>query len=77
MVSRVFLQFIYESYLQHKFQDALNVLEGPLGRQLEELTSHLDFVENKKVEYLKKLDKWDQVNALALELLHKRYLKSK
>lgn len=56
---------------QHKFQDALNVLEGSLGAQLEEQTSHLDYVENKKIEYLKKLDKWDKVNSLALEMLQK------
>ena len=49
------------------------VLEGDLGQQLEELTSHLDLVDNKKIEYLKKLDKWEQVYALALQLLQKRY----
>jgi hypothetical protein len=58
--------------LQHKFKEALGVLEGPLGQQLEAQTSHLDLVDHKKLEYLKKLEKWDQVNALTVKLLLKR-----
>lgn len=63
-------------FLQHKFQEALNLLEGPLGQQLEQQTSHLGLVEGKKIEYLKKLDKWDQVHSMALQLLEKRYVYS-
>jgi len=58
---------------QHKFKEALDILDGPLGQQLEQQTSHLDLVEHKKMEYLKKLDKWDQVYTLSLKLLQKRY----
>jgi hypothetical protein len=58
--------------LQQKFQDALNVIEGPLGQQLDRQTSHLGLVDNKKIEYFKKLDKWDEVNSMALKLLEKR-----
>ena len=64
---------LFTFIFQHKFGDALAVLEGDLGKQLEELTSHLDLVDNKKIEYLKKLDKWEEVNALALQLLQKRF----
>ena len=67
------LVFFYFWHIKHKFGDALAVLDGDLGQQLEELTSHLDLVDNKKIEYLKKLDKWEQVYALALQLLQKRY----
>ena len=47
--------------LQQKYQDALDVLNGDLGQALDENTSFLNYVNTKKLEYLKKLGKWEQV----------------
>ena len=55
--------------LQRKFKDALEVLEGPIGSQLEEKTSYWELVNTKKLDYLKKLEKWHLVNSLAKKIL--------
>ena len=47
------------------------VIEGPLGQRLESTTSFLDFIVNSKLNYQKKLEKWDKVNLLAKEILLK------
>ncbi|XP_029837658.3 N-alpha-acetyltransferase 25, NatB auxiliary subunit [Ixodes scapularis] len=52
--------------MQEKYQEALDVLEGPLG---EILTSYLDFVPQHKVELLSKLQRWPQVNSICKSLL--------
>lgn len=46
--------------LEHKYEDALNILEGPLG---EKLTSFLNFKATKRAELLRKLERWQAVNA--------------
>ncbi len=58
--------------LQHKFREALGVLEGPLGRKLEETSSFVNLVPSRKLEYLKKLEMWRGVNALSKQMLLKR-----
>lgn len=46
--------------LEHKYEEALNILEGPLG---EKLTSFLNFKATKRAELLRKLSRWSAVNA--------------
>ena len=55
--------------LQKKFQEALNILDGPVGKQLEDKTSYWELCNTKKIDYLKKLQKWEQVNSLAKDVL--------
>ncbi|KAH7956605.1 hypothetical protein HPB52_011025 [Rhipicephalus sanguineus] len=52
--------------MQEKYQEALDVLHGPLG---ESLTSYLDFVHQRKVELLSKLGRWPEVNSVCKSLL--------
>ncbi|KAH6932585.1 hypothetical protein HPB50_007832 [Hyalomma asiaticum] len=52
--------------MQEKYQEALDVLHGPLG---DSLTSYLDFVHQRKVELLSKLDRWPEVNSVCKSLL--------
>uniref|UniRef100_A0A224YWA9 N-terminal acetyltransferase B complex subunit MDM20 homolog n=1 Tax=Rhipicephalus zambeziensis TaxID=60191 RepID=A0A224YWA9_9ACAR len=52
--------------MQEKYQEALDVLHGPLG---ESLTSYLDFVHQRKVELLTKLGRWPEVNSVCKSLL--------
>ncbi|XP_075739875.1 N-alpha-acetyltransferase 25, NatB auxiliary subunit [Rhipicephalus microplus] len=68
--------------MQEKYQEALDVLDGPLG---DSLTSYLDFVYEHKVELLGKLGRWPEANAVSKTLLlgnpdnwqyHKQYLNS-
>ena len=58
--------------MQHKFKEALAVLDEPLGQKLEKETTFVDFVETKRLEYMKKLEMWAKVNALAKKMLKKR-----
>ena len=44
--------------LQKKFQEALNILDGPVGKQLEDKTSYWELCNTKKIDYLKKLQKY-------------------
>lgn len=55
--------------LQRKFKEALEVLDGPIGEQLKEQTSYWELFNTKKIDYLKKLEKWTSVNSLAKEML--------
>ena len=55
--------------LQKKFSDALEVLNGPIGQQLQNKTSYWELFNTKKIDYLKKLEKWGLVNSLAKEML--------
>ena len=55
--------------LQRKFKEALEVLDGSIGKQLKEKTSYWELFNNKKIDYLKKLEKWNLVNSLAKEIL--------
>lgn len=57
--------------MQSKYEEALQVLEGPLGQKLEATTSFCDYVVSTKLNYQKKLEHWDQVQALAKDILHK------
>ncbi|XP_077534850.1 phagocyte signaling impaired [Haemaphysalis longicornis] len=52
--------------MQEKYQEALDVLHGPLG---ESLTSYLEFVPQHEVELLTKLGRWDRVNSVCKSLL--------
>lgn len=52
--------------MQEKYQEALDVLHGPLG---DCLISYLDFVPQRKVELLSKLGQWAQVNSVCKTLL--------
>lgn len=52
--------------MQEKYQEALDVLHGPLG---ESLTSYLEFVPQHEVELLSKLGCWDRVNSICKALL--------
>ena len=47
---------------QQKYKEALDVLEGDLGKNLDANTAFLNYVNTKKLEYLKKLGKWEQVS---------------
>ena len=55
--------------LQRKFKEALEVLDGPIGEKLKEETSYWELFNTKKIDYLKKLEKWSFVNSLAKEML--------
>ena len=55
--------------LQQKFQEALEVLDGPIGDHLKSKTSYWELFNTKKLDYLKKLDKWSLVNSLAKDML--------
>ena len=55
--------------LQKKYNDALQVLDGPIGKQLKDKTSYWELFNTRKLEYLKKLEKWSLVNSLAKEML--------
>ena len=57
--------------MQHKYKEALQVLQGPLGQKLSSTTSFMNFVANAKLMYQKKLEQWDQVNVLAKDILQK------
>ena len=59
--------------LQRKFKDALEVLDGPIGKQLKEKTSYWELFNTIKIDYLKKLEKWNVVNSLAKEILQNTY----
>ena len=55
--------------LQKKFQEALEVLDGPIGDHLKSKTSYWELFNTKKLDYLKKLEKWSLVNSLAKDML--------
>ena len=57
--------------MQLKFKEALEVLDGPLGKKMEK-SAYLNFTANKKLEYNKKLERWSQVNVLAKKMLRER-----
>jgi len=57
--------------LQQKYKEGLDVIEGELGQKLDASTSFVNFVNNKRLEYLKKLGKWQEVNALVKKMLRK------
>ena len=58
---------------QHKYKEALEILEGPLGKAMEETSSFLDFVPTAKLGYLQKTEQWARVNILAKDMLQKKY----
>ena len=49
----------------------MDLLDGPLGKKLTEQTSFANFIETKRLEFLKKLEMWPQVNILAKQMLIK------
>ena len=55
--------------LQRKFKEALAVLDGELGQQLKETSAYWELFNFKRIDYLKKLEKWRMVNSLAKEIL--------
>ncbi|KAH9377458.1 hypothetical protein HPB48_006298 [Haemaphysalis longicornis] len=63
--------------MQEKYQEALDVLHGPLGGTTalyifwlaQSLTSYLEFVPQHEVELLTKLGRWDRVNSVCKSLL--------
>ena len=58
--------------MQYKFKEALDVLEGDLGKRLAEQTPFVNFVENKRLNYMQKLEMWGQVNILTKNMLKER-----
>ncbi|XP_076363781.1 phagocyte signaling impaired isoform X2 [Tachypleus tridentatus] len=52
--------------LQDKFEEALDVLDGPLG---EKVVSHLDVLPRKRAELLTKLERWPEVNSTYKKLI--------
>ena len=57
--------------LQQKYREALDVLDGDLGKALDATTAFLNYINTKRLEYLKKLGLWDQVNILTKKLLER------
>ena len=57
--------------MQQKYKESLDVLDGDLGKKLDETTSFLNLVNTKRLDYLKKLGKWQQVNLLIKSMLVK------
>ena len=55
--------------LQRKFKEALDILDGPLGTKFKEKTAYWELFNTKKIDYLKKLEKWSSVQSLAKEML--------
>lgn len=51
---------------QHKYQDIINVIEGPLG---EHLSNHLDFLTRRKGQLLVKLNRWKEAFELYRSLI--------
>ena len=47
------------------------MIDGDLGKKLDESTSFINFVNSRRLEYLKKLGKWRHVNSLAKQMLNK------
>ena len=58
--------------MQHKFKEAMEVLEGALGIKLSEQSAYLHLMENKKLEYMTKLEMWPKVNLLTKDMLRTR-----
>ncbi len=56
---------------QHKFKEALDVLDGPLGRKLDK-SCYLNFTSNKRLEYTKRLEMWSEMNVLSKKMLKAR-----
>ncbi|XP_059090610.1 N-alpha-acetyltransferase 25, NatB auxiliary subunit-like [Tigriopus californicus] len=61
--------FLLVLELQDKYAEALEILESPLGKALNESTSYLHFFNFKKLEYLKALKRWPDINRLAQTIL--------
>ena len=59
--------------MQGKHKEILEVLEGPMGVKLDAVTSFINLVPSRKLESLKQLDRFAEINVLCKEMLKKRY----
>ena len=58
-----------DRHFQHKYKEALDILDEPLGEKLALNTAFINFVENKRLAYMKKLSMWAKVNILSKQML--------